>query len=264
MRLWLTLVGIGFRRWSTYRLAALAGAFTNSVFGLIRAGVITATVAAAGGTLGGYDALTGVTYVWLGQALIGPVYFFAWSELAQRIRTGDVAVDLARPVDPMLAHLAADLGRAAFVFLPRGLPPLAVGAAVTGLALPGDPAAYALGLLSVAFAVVVSFACRWLVNLTAFWLLDLRGPMTLYLLVTNILCGLAVPVQWFPGWLAATAAATPFPSMLQTPIDVLMGRTAGWDAVRVLAVQAAWAAGLLVAGRLLFTLGTRKLVIQGG
>ena len=57
---------------------------------------------------------------------------------------------------------------------------------------------------------------------------------------------------------------TPFPSMLQTPIDVLMGHAAGWDAVRLLAVQAAWAAGLLVAGRLIFTLGTRKLVIQGG
>ena len=167
--------------------------------------------AAAGGTLGGYDALTGVTYVWLGQALIGPVYFFAWNELAQRIRTGDIAVDLARPVDPMLAHLAADLGRAAFVFLPRGLPPLAVGAVVTGLALPGDPRAYVLGLLSVALAVVVSFACRWLVNLPAFWLLDLRGPMTLYLLVTNILCGLAVPVRWFPEWLAATAAVDAVP-----------------------------------------------------
>ncbi|MET7418475.1 ABC-2 family transporter protein [Dactylosporangium sp. NPDC005555] len=264
MRLWSTLVGIGFRRWSTYRLAAFAGAFTNSVFGLIRAGVITATVAAAGGTLGGYDALDGVTYVWLGQALIGPVFFFAWTELAQRIRTGDVAVDLARPVDPMLAHLAADLGRAAFVFLPRGLPPLAVGALVTGIALPGDPSAYVLGLVSVVLAVVVSFACRWMVNLSAFWLLDLRGPMTLYLLVTNILCGLAVPVQWFPGWLAAVAAATPFPSMLQTPIDVLTGRTAGWDAVRLLAVQALWAAGLLVAGRVVFAFGTRRLVIQGG
>lgn len=269
MRLWLTLVGIGFRRWSTYRLAALAGAFTNSVFGLIRAGVITAIVAAAGGMLGGYDALTGVTYVWLGQALIGPVYFFAWNELAERIRTGDVAVDLARPVDPMLAHLAADLGRAAFVFLPRGLPPLAVGAAVTGLALPdptrpGGAGAYALGLISVVLAVVVSFACRWMVNLAAFWLLDLRGPMTLYLLVTNILCGLALPVQWFPKWLAAVAAATPFPSMLQTPIDVLTGRAAGWDAVRLLAVQVAWAVALLVAGRLVFALGTRRLVIQGG
>lgn len=49
MRLWSTLAGIGFRRWSTYRLAAFAGAFTDSVFGLIRAGVITAAIAAAGG-----------------------------------------------------------------------------------------------------------------------------------------------------------------------------------------------------------------------
>lgn len=264
MRLWLTLVGLGFRRWSTYRLAAFAGAFTNSVFGLIRAGIIAATVAAAGGTLAGYDVLTGVTYVWLGQALIGPVLFLSWTELAQRIRTGDVAVDLARPVDPMLAYLAADLGRAAFVFLPRGLPPLLVGAAVTGLALPHDPAAYVAGLLSVAFAVIVSFACRWLVNLAAFWLLDLRGPMTLYMLIGNIFSGLAVPVQWFPGWLHTLAVATPFPSMLQTPIDVLSGRATGWDAVGLLAAQAAWALGLLTAGRIVFAAGTHKLVIQGG
>ncbi|GAA2618390.1 ABC-2 family transporter protein [Dactylosporangium fulvum] len=264
MSAWVTLVGLGFRRWSTYRLAAFAGAFTNTVFGLIRAAVIGAAVGVAGGTLGGYDAMTGATYVWLGQALIGPIYFFAWTELAERIRTGDVAVDLARPVDPMLAYLAADLGRAAFVLLPRGLPPLLVGAVVTGLALPGTPLPYVLGLLSVVLAIGVSFACRWLVNLTAFWLLDLRGPMTLYLLLTGVMSGLAVPVHWFPPWLAAIAEVTPFPSMLQVPVDVLTGRLTGTAALLAVAVQAAWVGGLLGAGRLVFGIGTRKLVVQGG
>ncbi|GAA2361568.1 ABC transporter permease [Dactylosporangium salmoneum] len=255
-----TLFVLGFRRWSAYRTAAVAGAFTNSVFGLIRAAVLMAVVGTAGGTLAGYDRVTAATYVWLGQALVASVNLFTWTELAERIRTGDVAVDLARPADPMLSYLAADLGRAAFTLLARGLPQLAVGALVTGVALPRAPGAYALGLLSVALGTAISFGCRWLVNLSAFWLLDLRGPMTLYLVLTNILCGLVVPVHWFPGWLAALAAATPFPSMLQAPIDVLTGR-AGWHAV---AVQGLWLAALLVLGRAGFALGARRLVVQGG
>ncbi|MFG2042421.1 ABC transporter permease [Dactylosporangium sp. NPDC048998] len=258
--MWPTLFVLGFRRWSAYRTATLAGAFTNCVFGLIRSAVLVAVVGTAGGALAGYDRSTAATYVWLGQALIGPVQLFGWGELAQRVRTGDIAIDLARPADPMLAYLAADLGRATFALLPRGLPPLVVGALVTGLALPHALAPYALGLASVALATALSFACRWLVNLSAFWLLDLRGPMTLYLVVSGVLCGLIVPVHWFPGWLAAIAAATPFPSMVQAPTDVLMGRSGP----QTLAVQALWLAGLLAAGRAGFALGARRLVIQGG
>ncbi|HEY0002185.1 MAG TPA: ABC-2 family transporter protein [Actinoplanes sp.] len=259
-----TFVSTGFRRWSTYRLAAVAGAFANTVFGLIRANITMAAIGAAGGTLAGYDAKGVATYVWVSQALLGPVYFFPWTDLSSRIRSGDVAVDLARPVDPQIAYLATDLGRAAFQFLPRGGPPLLVGMLVTGLAMPAAPLPYILGTFSVVLAVIVSFACRWLVNLAAFWLLDLRGPMTLYSVATNILCGLSVPVHWFPDWLATLASLTPFPSMLQAPIDVVTGRVEGMAALAVIGVQACWAVGLLVLGRVVFRFGVRTLVVQGG
>ncbi|WP_232847941.1 ABC transporter permease [Occultella kanbiaonis] len=256
--------GLGWRRWSAYRTAAAAGAFTNTVFGLIKAAITMGAIGAAGGILAGYDALTGATYAWLAQALIGPVNVFTWSELAERIRSGDIAIDLARPIDPQAGYLAADLGRAAFQLVPRAAPPLMVGALVTGLALPGQVLPYLLGLVSVTLAVVVSFACRWLVNLAAFWLLDLRGVMTLYLVASNLLCGLVVPVHWFPPWLAAVAAWTPFPAMLQHPIDIIMGRAAGPDALVLLGEQVAWALGLLVVGRAVFELGARRVVVQGG
>lgn len=264
MSIAVTFVRLGWRRWGAYRMAAAAGAFTNTVFGLIRAAIMTAAVGAAGGTLAGYDSLDAATYAWLGQALIAPIYVFSWVELAQRVRTGDVAVDLARPVDPQLAYLGADLGRAAFSLLPRGGPPLLVGAVVTGLALPGDALAYVLGAVSVVIAVVLSFACRWLVNLTAFWTTEIRGATMLYLVFSNVLCGLVVPVHWFPDWLATIAAWTPFPSMLQTPIDVLMGHVTGAQALAAVATQLAWAVGLLAGGQVLWRLATRRLVVQGG
>ena len=46
----------------------------------------------------------------------------------ERIRTGDIAVDLYRPADLQLWWLAGDLGRAAFHLLGRGVLPMVLGA----------------------------------------------------------------------------------------------------------------------------------------
>ncbi|WP_207781994.1 ABC transporter permease [Phytoactinopolyspora limicola] len=257
-------VVMGFRRWSTYRLATAAGAFTNTVFGLIKAYITIGAVGAAGGTLMGYDAATAATYAWLVQALIAPVNIFGWQELALRIRTGDVAIDLARPIDPQVAFLAADLGRAAYSLIPRGAPPLLVGAAVTGLALPGAVLPYLLGALSVVLAVLVSFAGLWLLNTAAFWLLDMRGVITLYMVASNILSGMIVPVHWFPDWMARIAQVTPFPSLVQAPVDIVTARVEGAAALGVLATQLAWFTALVLVGRVVFRTGARRLVVQGG
>lgn len=254
----------GFRRWATYRMAVAAGAFTNSVFGLIRAYITIGAIGAAGGAIAGYDAKAGITYAFLAQALIAPVNIFTWNEFALRIRTGDVAVDLARPVDPQLAYLAADLGRAVYSFIPRGAPPLLVGGVVFGLAMPATPLPYLLGGLSLLLAIMVSFACRWLANLAAFWLLDLRGVMMIYTVGSGLLSGHLLPVHWFPGWLAAVANATPFPSIIQTPIDIVTGRAAGVEALGLIGVQLGWLVVMLTVGRFVFAAGTRKLVVQGG
>ena len=123
------------------------------------------------------------------------------------MRTGDIAVDLARPVDLQVQFLAADLGRAAFVFLPRGLPPLVVGAVTFGLAMPATVLPYALGLVSVVLAVVISFNCRFIANLSAFWLLDHRGVMQVYIAVSNIFSGMYAPVPGSrTGWPSSHAS----------------------------------------------------------
>ena len=258
------LIRAGFQRQLRYRAAAFAGAAANTVFGLLRASIVTATIGTAGGQLGGYAATTGVTYVWVSQALLAPLEIFHWDLLAVRVRTGDIAVDLARPVDLQLQFAAQDLGRALAVALPRGVPILAVGALTFGLDLPTDPWAYAAGSLSVVLGVGLSFACRYLVNLTALWLLDVRGVLTTYVTVSSVLCGLIVPVHWFPPWLATLASATPFPSILQAPADVLTGRVHGGPVAGLLAVQVCWLVAMVTAGQAVQRLGIRRLVVQGG
>lgn len=254
----------GFRRYATYRLAAVAGLTTNSVFGLIRASILLAAIGAAGTSIAGYTAGQASSFVWWSQGLVAAVGLFGLTEMAQRVRSGDVAVDFARPVDPQLAYLAADLGRAGFQLLARGLPSLLVGAATFGIALPQGPWLWPLGLLSIGLAVTISFGCRYAVDLTSFWLVENRGVQLVYLVVSGFLGGLYVPVHWFPQWLQAIAHRTPFPSMLQGPIDVVSGRAGPAEAWGIVLVQTLWAAAALALGQLLTRRGRRRLEVQGG
>lgn len=260
------LARAGFRRQSTYRLALLAGLVTNIVFGFIRAAILFAAVESAGGTLAGYTRDTISAYVWLSQGLIGAVNIggSGSTELSERIRNGDVAVDFTRPVDVQASYLAADLGRAAFTFLPRGVPSVLVGALTVGLALPTDIGPYLLGLVSIVLAVTISFLTGYAVNILGFWLVETRGVRSLYMVTSSFLAGLFVPVGLFPDWLSTLANATPFPSILQVPIDIISGRAVGTEAAKAVAVQCFWVAVTCLAGRALTRAGRHKLEVQGG
>lgn len=264
MRRYVLLAASEFRRQSTYRLALVAGVFTNTVFGFIRLSVLYGALAGAGGTLAGYDDKLAASYVWIGQGLLATIGFNAQHEISERVRTGEVAVDLTRPVDVQLSYWARDLGRAALQFPLRGLPPVVLGALITGIAFPGSWTAYPLGALSLLIGVSISFLLRWGVNLISFWTIDVRGYIGLYYVVMSLLSGFYVPVHIFPDWLQRIAHASPFPSMFQSPIDVLSGRVLGPEALPVIGVQLAWLAGLVLLTRVMLWAASAKLVVQGG
>ncbi|MGH8901369.1 MAG: ABC transporter permease [Egibacteraceae bacterium] len=263
MRLYWEIARRGYRRYAAYPTATWAGLFTNIVFGFMRGAVLLALFGQRN-EIGGYDARDTITYVWLTQALIATVAIWGWKELGERIRSGDIAIDLSRPLDPQLVGLAFDLGRGWYHALFRGIPPLLVGAALFELAWPSSPLVWVAFLVSVCLAVCVSFAFRFLYNLPAFWLTDYRGVAAIAMFAVNLFSGFSVPVAFFPSWLAAIARATPFPAMIQTPIDVFVGKTSGTAIIEAIVVQASWLTALLVAGRVAFAAGTRRLVVQGG
>jgi ABC-2 type transport system permease protein len=256
----------GFRRFATYRTATAAGVFTNTVFGLI---VSYSYIALwdQRPRLGGYSESQALTYVWIGQALLMTMALMGGGfedELMERIRSGDIAVDLYRPADLQGWWLSADLGRAVFHLLGRGVAPMVCGALVFDLALPSRAVTWVLFLVSVALGTVVSFAVRFLVALTAFWLLDGAGVSQVSLLAGLFFSGMLLPLTVFPGWLGESARALPWAAMLQVPADVLLERHRGGGAAAALGFQACWAVVLLGAGRVLQSVATRRLVVQGG
>ncbi|MGK4580991.1 ABC transporter permease [Kitasatospora sp. HPMI-4] len=266
VRLYPAIAKGAFRRYSTYRAATVAGAVTNTVFGFILAYTFLALWRARPG-LGGYDTAQAVSYIWISQSLLVTVAVWGGGfqdEVQERFRSGDIAIDLYRPVDFQGWWLATDLGRAAFHLFARGLAPTLAGSLAFDLALPADPLVWALFLLAVLFAVLVSFGLRFLVSLTGFWLHDSEGIRAVTLVVAMFFSGMLLPIGLFPGWLGELAHVLPWAALIQIPTDILLERRTGFAVLAGLGFQLLWAVLLLAAGRAAQLLAARKVVVQGG
>jgi ABC-2 type transport system permease protein len=263
-RVYWRLLAAGFRRQSAYRLAALGGLVANLTFGLLKVAVLFATVRAAGGELHGYDTASMSTYVWLSQGMLGSVNLNGRTDLALRVKDGQVAIDFLRPVDLQAATIATEAGMSLFALLPRGLPSVLLGAATVGILLPTSPVFYLLGAVSLLLGIVISAATVYLIAVAGFWLVETRGLQILYMLMSGFLGGLYVPIALFPSWLRIVAEATPFPSIMMYPIDVLSATGGAGHAAALVLVQLAWLAGMAGAGQLLTRAGRRRLEVQGG
>ena len=264
--LWLAVAGRSFRRYSTYRAATIAGIFTNCVFGTIISYTYIA-VWTQNPTAGGYDVTDAVTYAWLGQAMIMTVAVWsggATDDLAARIKSGDVAIDLYRPVSLLGWYLATDLGRALYHLLTRGLAPTIFGGILFDLRYPAGPATWAAFCVSVVLAVTVSFGIRMLVSASAFWLLDDTGTKNLAAVFAMFFSGLVVPLVLFPGWTQDVATALPWAAYLQVPADIWLGHDSGAEIWRALGFQALWTVVLLGICQLVLERANHKVVVQGG
>ena len=125
---------------SRLRAANISGLVTNGFFGVIRSYVFIALFQNQP-VAEGYDLGDALTYVWVTQALIMPLYIWGWQEIAVTIRSGAIASELSRPISYFGYWLSQDLGRAVYHILYRLLPTVAIGLVLFRVSLPDGPLA---------------------------------------------------------------------------------------------------------------------------
>ena len=260
MRVYAEVARRSFLRHSTYRGATVAGAFANTVFGFIKAYIVLAVIAQTG-AINGLDRTKAVTFIFVAQGMLMLISAFGSTEVGDRVKDGSIATDLYRPVDFSGYWLAADIGRAGFLAIFRGLPPLLAGALVFPIGLPTATVRWLEFVVCVTMSVAL--ASRWwlMVNLVAFWTVEVRGIRSLGIIVLNFAAGILLPLQFLPKGLRAAAMVTPFAAMLQRPVDLLLGLT---SFPVVIAWQGAWLVVMESAVRFELGAAVRKVVIQGG
>ena len=218
MRLYWEVARRALQRQLAYRTENLAGLAANGFFGYLRAALLVAVYRTTN-DVAGYDVQEAVTFAWVTQALIMIVAMWSWWDVEETIRTGDVVSDLAKPFSYLGFWLARDLGRACYFVLFRAAPVLLLGQILFGLHWPSSVGAWLAFALSLLMATVISFAWRFLINVSAFWTTDARGLGGLASAAAMFLGGFVIPVRFFPDWLQSIAFALPFNAFIQTPAD---------------------------------------------
>jgi ABC-2 type transport system permease protein len=179
--------------------------------------------------------------------------------LMQTVYRGEVANELLRPVGLFSFWFAQDVGRAATALLMRGLPILLVCGLLFGIKAPNH---VLLLVVSMALGLWVSFAFRFLVNLTAFWSPDARGMARFAFVFAQFASGFLMPLRFFPDWLQTALSYTPFPYIMNTIIEIYIGSHP--KPLEALFLQALWGLGLTLLCRLVLQFATRRLTILGG
>jgi len=260
---YLALTRMAIRRAFVYRTAVFAGLVTNTFFGLLRAAVMIALYAARP-EVAGVSLQGAVTYTGIAQACIGFLTLFSWFDIVQSVHTGQVGADLLKPMSYFGFWLAQDFGRALVNLALRGAPIVLLYALMFEITTPGAASRWLALAVSLLLAWLVSFTFRFLVNLSAFWVPNAVGVCRLFFALSWFMSGFFMPLRFFPDWFVRLCYLTPFPHLINTPVEIYLGLLEGRALAAALLHQALWGLALALAGQLVLSAGVRRRVIQGG
>ena len=246
-----------------YRGAVVGGFICQVFFGLILVALYRALYAGKPQAMP-LSAVT--TYVWLQQAFFR-MLLSSDDDLREKIRTGNIAYDLCRPVQMYGYYYARIAAQKLLGSLMRAAPMLIFALLLPegwGLAAPSSlPALLAamaglmLGLLCVCALenVTMAFTMRTL---------DPRGVQAMLNLLMTLLAGNILPLTLFPDAWQKVITLLPYAQILDAPIRLYTGERTLTDVPGLLALQACWVVVIVAFGLWLWQKNQKRLIVQGG
>jgi ABC-2 type transport system permease protein len=186
----------------------------------------------------------------------------AW-DVQQRVREGQIAVDLARPV-PFPGQMIAQHVGGTIGVLPLVAIALPAAFVAGSLRPPASVESGAFYLASVVLAYAVMALMGLLLGFVAFWTLETTGMMAIFRFANLFFAGGLVPLAFFPAPLRAVAEALPFQTQAYIPVSLYLGRIQGSDAFRALGLQLFWLLLLGAVAAMVWRRAVSKIVVQGG
>jgi ABC-2 type transport system permease protein len=218
----------------------------------------------------GDDSVNGVTLPkMLTYSVISALLATFWTArvadtIRDRVTQGQISTDLIRPTEPLLLWLAEDVGQSICSLLTKGLPLLGVGYLLVGAVGPASLEAALYFLPACLFSYLILWLMTALVAMVAFWTIEFGQLNMVKDALVGVLSGSFVPLWFFPDWFARICAWLPFVYTYQGTLGIYVGKTQGWESVKVLAMQSAWVLALGLLLIVLWSQARSKVLVQGG
>ena len=121
-----------------------------------------------------------------------------------------------------------------------------------------------LFVLSALGAYVVLSQLKFLLGISAFWIVEPGGLMEIWNVLNGLFAGRLLPLALLPLWAQGLANALPFSILYAFPMEILLGHATPADLVWGFARQLAWMAALSLAVRWAWNRGLVAYESVGG
>lgn len=253
-----------FLRSAVYRFDVWSRLGSNLIF-LLMWGSIWTALYAGREEAGGVSFESMLTYIIVSQFLTGingagtPLW-----EIQEKIRTGDIALELMRPFDVPLRYLFADFGSVAFYIVTALLPLYTIIFIFIDVTLPIDWLTWVYFIFAGFIGFLIRYCIEMSFGLLTFFLVETGGIQDIFYFAMSLLSGSVIPLWFFPDWLAKVAVYLPFQGIYFIPNAIFIGEIVGIEILFSIGLQLFWLLICYAILRLVWNRASNKVVVQGG
>ena len=267
--LYFHFIRLAFLKFLAYRLRYYTGVVSYTIFVsghyYLYTALFASRVADSGdATIGGLTISEMITYVavsWIGRSF----YFNNIArDLMRMITEGEIAMHLIKPFHVQTVMMFEAIGESGFRLIMFTLPIMVLIVPLFKIAGPPESILYLWTFISFCLALVIYSQINFLLGCLAFNMKNIQGVLRAKMVSMDFLTGVVVPFTFFPEWFQRAVEWLPFQGISYIPVTIYLGKRPGDELYAALLLQLAWAVGLFVAGRLVWRVSVRHVVVQGG
>ncbi|WP_438431299.1 ABC transporter permease [Gorillibacterium sp. sgz500922] len=211
--------------------------------------------------LEGYGVQGMTAYVGFTQAALWVTTFATLGlGIPERVRTGQIALDLMRPVSLFYQTAVREWGQVGYQFLYKTLPIYLIYFFVFSLPLPTRFWTYPEVLAALAMGAFLSICVQYLIGVVSLWTTESLWFHWLNYAFSMLLSGFFVPVEWLPSWLRTASLHSFYPYLQYHPVKIFLQQ----ESAAVLLPGLLWCGSLAAVCGAATVLARRKVEVQGG
>jgi ABC-2 type transport system permease protein len=192
------------------------------------------------------------------------ISWYSETKISRKILSGDVAMDLLKPIDFQKARVAETMGS---TLLEGGIAVLLISMMLIftqGFIMPSSLLSGILFSISLIASLLIKFGIVYIASLICFWTSNGMGIAWTRAAVTNFFSGALVPLTFFPEWLEALCYMLPFQGIVYIPASIYLGKMNGYEMLQMIGLQVFWVLLLWMLGKLMWKWSVRQVTIHGG
>lgn len=185
--------------------------------------------------------------------------------IANDVRDGTIKKYLTQPVDMLTYLLCARVAHKLVYYLVATAPFALVFYCFRGFFETRPDVITLLAFVaSLVAGFFVGFFLECLIGLIAFWFLDVSSVIFIFMMLSYLLSGHMLPLDWFPEPFGGWIQCLPFKYLAHFPASILLNKYSRSELLQELAMALVWIAVLILASRVLFARGVRRYGAFGG